>query len=142
MRKIFNNIGIHDYDKIADYILSFLPQTNTFCFYGNLGAGKTTIIKGICKRLAVTDNVSSPTYPIINEYTTANGDTVYHLDLYRLQSTDEAKQAGVEEVLFSDKTCLIEWPDNFEDLLPVPHVKIFIGKLDADKRTVEIELST
>ncbi len=142
MIKLFEAVDLEGYDEVSDFILSFLPQTNTFCFYGDLGAGKTTLIKTICSKLSVVDTVSSPTYPIINEYTTKNGDTIYHLDLYRLQSINEARQAGVEEVLYSDKTCLIEWPDNFEEILPIPHLKINIGKLDDRKRSVETLLTT
>jgi len=110
-----------------------------FCFYGNLGAGKTTLIKLICEHLKVIDSISSPTYPIINEYKTADNKIIYHIDLYRLKSIEEAMNIGIEDYLFSDHLCFIEWPDNFESILPDNHIKIKITKFD-DYR--EIVLST
>ena len=115
-----------------------LANTNTiFCFYGNLGAGKTTLIKLICEQLQVIDNISSPTYPIINEYKTIDNKTIYHIDLYRLKSIDEALNIGIEDYFYSDNLCFIEWPDNFEAILPDKHIKIKISKFD-ESRTIEI----
>ena len=115
-----------------------LANTNTiFCFYGNLGAGKTTLIKLICEQLHVIDNISSPTYPIINEYKTKDNKTIYHIDLYRLKSIDEALNIGIEDYFYSDNLCFIEWPDNFEAILPDKHIKIKISKFD-ESRTIEI----
>ena len=115
-----------------------LANTNTiFCFYGNLGAGKTTLIKLICEQLQVLDNISSPTYPIINEYKTIDNKTIYHIDLYRLKSIDEALNIGIEDYFYSDNLCFIEWPDNFEAILPDKHIKIKISKFD-ESRTIEI----
>ena len=108
-----------------------------FAFNGDLGAGKTTFINALCTYLDVSDSVSSPTFSIINEYRYPNG-RLYHIDLYRLNDEEEARQAGIEEVLYSGEICLVEWPSRapgifpdetvFVDLIPIngQHRKIII----------------
>ena len=131
--------SITELNPIVDKIIQLSKSHTVFCFYGNLGAGKTTLIKLICEQLQVIDSISSPTYPIINEYKTADNKIIYHIDLYRLKSVEEAMNIGIEDYLFSDNLCFIEWPDNFESILPDNHIKIKITKFD-DYR--EIVLST
>ncbi|MBK8353270.1 MAG: tRNA (adenosine(37)-N6)-threonylcarbamoyltransferase complex ATPase subunit type 1 TsaE [Saprospirales bacterium] len=131
--------SIAELNPIVDEIIQLSKSHTVFCFYGNLGAGKTTLIKLICEQLQVIDSISSPTYPIINEYKTADNKIIYHIDLYRLKSVEEAMNIGIEDYLFSDNLCFIEWPDNFESILPDNHIKIKITKFD-DYR--EIVLST
>ena len=131
--------SITELNPIVDKIIQLSKSHTVFCFYGNLGAGKTTLIKLICEHLKVIDSISSPTYPIINEYKTADNKIIYHIDLYRLKSVEEAMNIGIEDYLFSDNLCFIEWPDNFESILPDNHIKIKITKFD-DYR--EIVLST
>ncbi|MCB0508166.1 MAG: tRNA (adenosine(37)-N6)-threonylcarbamoyltransferase complex ATPase subunit type 1 TsaE [Bacteroidetes bacterium] len=130
--------SIAELAPVVDEILSLINKHSIFCFYGNLGAGKTTLIKLLCEKLKVMDNISSPTYPIINEYKTEDNNTIYHIDLYRLKSLEEAINIGLEDYLFSNNLCFIEWPDNFETLFPNAVIKIKITKLDEDKRTIEI----
>lgn len=129
--------SIEELQPIVDEIIQQSKSNTVFCFYGNLGAGKTTLIKLICEQLQVIDTISSPTYPIINEYKTKNNKTIFHIDLYRLKSIDEALNIGIEDYLFSDNLCLIEWPDNFESILPDKHIKIKISKFD-ESRNIEI----
>lgn len=131
--------SITELNPIVDKIIQLSKSHTVFCFYGNLGAGKTTLIKLICEQLKVIDSISSPTYPIINEYKTTDNKIIYHIDLYRLKSIEEAMNIGIEDYLFSDNLCFIEWPDNFESILPDNHIKIKITKFD-DYR--EIVLST
>ncbi len=131
--------SIAELNPIVDEIIQLSKSHAVFCIYGNLGAGKTTLIKLICEQLQVIDSISSPTYPIINEYKTADNKIIYHIDLYRLKSIEEAMNIGIEDYLFSDNLCFIEWPDNFESILPDNHIKIKITKFD-DYR--EIVLST
>ena len=121
---------IAELEPISDEIIRLLKENTVFCFYGNLGAGKTTLIKQVCKKLQVLDATSSPTYPIINEYKTKDNRIIYHIDLYRLKSIEEALNIGMEEYLFSNNLCFIEWPDNFESILPDKHIKIKIIKFD------------
>lgn len=129
---------IDDLDAVSMQITELTASYSIFCFYGEVGAGKTTLIKKICSQLDVIDTISSPTYPIINEYATHNNTIVNHIDLYRLSTIDEALQIGIEEYLDNGNLCFIEWPDNFESLLPTNHIKIFIRKLDTNNRSIEI----
>jgi len=87
-------------------------------FEGEMGAGKTTLIRFICAELGVQDEVSSPTFSLVNEYLTARKETIYHFDLYRLNTPEEALGFGIEEYLDSGKLCLIEWPGNLGEYLP------------------------
>ena len=127
--------SIQELNAVADEIILLSEKNTVFCFYGNLGAGKTTLIKLICEKLQVTDTISSPTYPIINEYHYPNG-IIYHIDLYRLKSIDEALNIGLEEYLYSGNLSFIEWPDNFESILPDKHIKIKISKFEEDRTIV------
>lgn len=137
---VFEVHSIEALTTVANEVIKLSKQKKVFCFYGNLGAGKTTLIKLICEQLKVTDSISSPTYPIINEYHNPEG-IIYHIDLYRLKSIDEALNIGLEEYLYSGNICFIEWPDNFESMLPDSPVKIFIRKLEEENRTIEIVCS-
>lgn len=128
--------SIEDLKPVVDEIIQLTQSNTIFCFYGNLGAGKTTLVKLICEQLKVLDNISSPTYPIINEYKTVDGKTIYHIDLYRLKSIDEAINIGIEDYFYSDHLCFVEWPDNFESILPDNHVKIKISKFDENREIV------
>ncbi len=129
--------NIDELESISQEIINLSEKNSVFCFYGNLGAGKTTLIKKICKTLHVSDSISSPTYPIINEYHYPNG-IIYHIDLYRLNSIEEALNIGLEEYLYSGNLCFIEWPDNFKSIIPDKHINIFIRKLEDESRTIEI----
>ena len=114
--------------EAKDYSLTDLPsvaaqivaeiQSPVILLIGSMGAGKTTLIKALCKVLQVEDEVSSPTYSLVNEYETEAGETIYHFDLYRLNSPEEALDFGVEEYLESGNICLIEWPEKIVDFLP------------------------
>lgn len=96
-----------------------------------MGAGKTTLVKAICQLLGSTDNLSSPSFSIVNEYLSSTQEIkIYHLDLYRLNDVSEAIEAGVQEYLYSDDYCLIEWPELIEPLLPEDVVKISITVMD------------
>lgn len=108
---------IKDWEVCAKSLLDRF-SAKTLCFQGDLGAGKTTFIQAICAELGIKDEVTSPTYSIIQEY--GNDSIVYHMDLYRLESYDQLMEIGIEEYLYSDHFCLIEWPDlildHFNDL--------------------------
>lgn len=108
-------------------------------FYGEMGVGKTTLIKEIFKQLQVMDNVSSPTFSLVNEYHTATNDIVYHFDFYRIDDEEEALDMGVEEYFYSNRWCLVEWPNKIENLLPLDSVKITITTNQDQLRTIELE---
>lgn len=129
--------GVADLDRAAKEIVDFTQKDLFFIFEGDMGAGKTTLIKSICKELGVKDVVSSPTFSIVNEY--AAGDrTVYHFDFYRIKNLQEAYDIGYEEYFYSDHICLIEWPEKIAELLPDHYVKIAITALDENTRRLSI----
>lgn len=109
-------------------------------FHGEMGSGKTTFIKALCENLGVKDNVSSPTFSIINEYQLDNGSSIYHMDLYRLKSEAEALMAGIEECLYSGQWCLIEWPEKAPGLLPENTLHCFLTTLPDNERKLQIKL--
>ncbi len=104
-------------------------------FEGEMGAGKTTIIKAICHTLGVIDEVSSPTFSLVNEYKTKDGKTIYHFDFYRIKNIEEVYDIGYEDYFFSGNICLIEWPEKIKELLKEEDVyKIKIEKVGDDGR--------
>jgi tRNA threonylcarbamoyladenosine biosynthesis protein TsaE len=124
-------------EDVAARIIRQFPQHRVFGFYGRMGAGKTTLIKSICHALGVTDMVNSPTFSIINEYRTVTGETVYHMDFYRLKSAGELMDIGYEDYLYSGNYCLIEWPEKFQELLPEESVYITIEvEEDSESRLI------
>ena len=123
---------------IASQLLNFAGNERIFVFYGDMGAGKTTFIKTICRELGVTDAVSSPTFSIVNEYIGANTG-VYHFDFYRLKNQNEALDMGYEEYFYSGHYCFIEWPEKIPDMLAAHYVSIKIEVLNDDARAITIE---
>lgn len=119
--------------KVAREILAFGGTFRNFTFTGDLGAGKTALIKAICAELNVPDETSSPTFAIVNEYRCGDGTPVAHMDLYRLKDTDEMVDAGLREY-FDDRTyCFVEWPEKFSDLLPLDRVAVSITVKDGTR---------
>lgn len=119
--------------KTAKQILSFAQDKKIFCFYGELGAGKTTLIKELCKQLGVTDKGSSPTFSLINEYQNKDEKKIFHFDLYRLKNESEIYDIGYEDYLFSGNYCFIEWPEKIERLLPPDCVKVKIDVKEGER---------
>ena len=101
-----------------------------------MGAGKTTFTKAICKVLGVPDSVNSPTFTIINEYRTKEGEPVYHFDFYRIDKLEEAYDIGFDEFVDSGRLCLIEWPEKIEKLLPEETLRVYIKVLPDDSREI------
>lgn len=134
--------SIDDIYTVANEIIEQLEigtgneKASCLAFYGEMGAGKTTLIKAICKELGVKDTTSSPTFAIINEYVAKNSLPVHHFDFYRINSEFEAYDFGYEEYLYSGELCLIEWPEKIENLLPVPYIKIQILVENDERRKV------
>ena len=128
MSQTFQIEKIEDWQKIVDEILPNL-QHNILLLKGNLGAGKTTFSQFLMKNLGSTDEVSSPTYAIVNEYNSPKG-KVFHFDLYRLKKIEEAYDFGIEEYLDNAFLCIIEWPEIYEEeLADLPHHEITINNL-------------
>jgi tRNA threonylcarbamoyladenosine biosynthesis protein TsaE len=127
-----------DLSEIARQLVSQFNNERVIAFYGEMGAGKTTLIKSVCKALGTEDAVSSPTYSLVNEYHTLQGDSIYHFDFYRIESLAEAIDLGFDEYLYSNSYNLIEWPEKIIDLLPSQYVKVSIKLMDND-RIIDME---
>ncbi len=109
-------------------------------FEGEMGAGKTTLISALAKAMAVLDDVSSPTFSLVNEYETATGQPVYHFDFYRIDSVEEAERIGAAEYLDSGYLCLVEWPARVEPLLPVPRLEVRLAVRPDETRTIYLKI--
>jgi tRNA threonylcarbamoyladenosine biosynthesis protein TsaE len=113
--------------SVAKQVLDAFPDSRVFALYGRMGAGKTTLIKELCRELDVADEVQSPTFSIVNEYKTAENDSVYHFDFYRINKIEEVFDIGYEDYVYSGSYCFIEWPELAEDLLPEGTVRLEIS---------------
>ena len=140
MNKEFHIHGVDALTEVSDYLIAQRNEADVIAFYGSMGAGKTTLIKNLCHRMGVTDEVNSPTFAIVNEYATSEGESVYHFDFYRIKKLEEAYDIGFENYFYSGNLCLIEWPEMIEPLLPDHHsrVQLRLGATD-DDRIIEIE---
>ncbi len=117
---------INDINVVAKEFLELNKDNKVFAFYGEMGTGKTTFIKAICKQLNVISQVTSPTFSIVNEYVTDTDDKIYHFDLYRLKNLEELLDVGFEEYILSDNYIFIEWPEISEDILPENTSNIYL----------------
>lgn len=108
-------------------MIAQLPNQRVFLLFGEMGAGKTTLIKSLCLALGVSDTVNSPTFTLVNEYLDGHGDSVYHFDLYRLEKESEALDFGIEDYLCSGQYCFIEWPEKASRLMPEDAARITIS---------------
>ena len=131
-------ILIKDKRSLQAAAKKFLENTvgmRIFAFYGSMGAGKTTFIKAVCEALGSADIVTSPTFTLINEYISANGEPIYHIDFYRIKKQEEVYDFGLEEYLTGESYCFMEWPELVEELLPAETVRVRIT-IDNDEQRV------
>ncbi len=131
--------SVEELPAVARQLLETYPEERFYAFFGKMGAGKTTLIKELCAQLGVEDNVCSPTFAIINEYSSGEGEPVYHFDFYRLKSLDEAYDLGYEEYFYSGCYCFSEWTEKIEPLLPEHYLRVAIDEVDA-VRTLTAEV--
>ncbi|MDP3946920.1 MAG: tRNA (adenosine(37)-N6)-threonylcarbamoyltransferase complex ATPase subunit type 1 TsaE [Lutibacter sp.] len=134
---MIKNYALDELPAIAKEVIKS-AKNKVLLFYGEMGVGKTTLIKEIVKQLGSSDGVSSPTFSLVNEYHAVNGDKIYHFDFYRINNEYEALDIGVEEYFYSDCWCLIEWPNKVENLLPLNSVTITITANKDQLRTIEL----
>ena len=121
-------------ESLANELISFGNDSKIWAFYGEMGAGKTTFIREICRRFGVKENVSSPTFSLINEYSDKLGNPIFHFDFFRIENEKEAINIGCEEYFESGSLCMIEWPEKILNLLPHPHIKIHISVEETKRR--------
>lgn len=127
-------------DEINNVAKKTLLETKNkvILFHGKMGVGKTTLIKELTRELGVTDATSSPTFSLVNEYKSSNGEIIYHFDLYRLKSESEALDIGFDEYVYSGNRCFIEWPEKIPNLLPDHYTEIYIQLEQDGKRKLEL----
>ena len=123
----------------AEEIIRSLGGRTIVAFRGEMGAGKTTLIREIAAELGAKDTVTSPTFAIINQYAAAEGRTLYHFDFYRIDRLEEAYDFGYEEYFDSGDLCLVEWPEKIEPLLPENTMNVRITALSEQERRIEID---
>lgn len=124
-------------DTVAHRLLAEGRRYPTWLFDGEIGAGKTTLIKALCRALGVVSPVQSPTFSIVNEYTTHEGHSVYHFDCYRLRNEAEALDIGIEEYFYSGNYCFVEWPERIASLWPATYYQVRISADSDGRRTVK-----
>ena len=132
------NYSLENLSEVASEVIASV-ENKTLLFYGQMGVGKTTLIKEICKQLGVLDTISSPTFSLVNEYQTSKKDKVFHFDFYRITDEEEALDMGIEDYLYNNDWCLIEWPENIENLLPLDAVEIHLSLLNDEERNIQLK---
>ena len=132
------SLAIKNIDNIREAAREFIGhigEHRVFAFYGEMGAGKTTFIKAICEELGVEDVITSPTFAIVNEYTSSDG-PIYHFDFYRIKKLEEVYDMGFEDYFYSGALCFIEWPELIEEVLPEDAVKVSIKEEEDGTRSI------
>ena len=128
MSKIFYAKKVQELNEIAKAIVEVFENEKKIVFFGEMGVGKTTLIKYICKALNVQDVVTSPTFSVVNQYRNKDGNSLYHFDFYRIENQEELFDLGLEEYLYSDNYCFIEWPEKAKGLLSDNFVQVQMTK--------------
>jgi tRNA threonylcarbamoyladenosine biosynthesis protein TsaE len=135
------DVGLNDLRRVAEDIVSSAAKVNVWLFHGEMGAGKTTLIKMIGKVLGVDDSITSPTFSIVNEYQASDQKKVFHFDFYRIKNENEAYDIGVEEYFYSGHYCFVEWPEKIPGILPERKADINITIEDNTHRTIVVSVS-
>ena len=130
--------SLENIQEIAKELISTV-KSRYLLFYGEMGTGKTTLIKEMVKQLGVQDVSHSPTFSLVNEYLSQKGETIYHFDFYRIEKEEEAYDIGIEEYFYGNNWCLIEWPEKVENLLPLESVVIRLTLNPDHTRTIQID---
>lgn len=125
--------------EAAEAIIANSGGRGVVAFFGEMGAGKTTLIREICEQLGVSDTVTSPTFALVNHYMSGNGADIYHFDFYRIEKLEEAYDLGYDEYFDSGALCLVEWPEKIEQLLPPETLKVNIKVTGPESRLITIQ---
>ena len=132
--------NIDKLDKAAAWLIEESDNARQFAFYGEMGVGKTTLIKSICNALGAQDIVTSPTFAIVNEYRIKSDELVYHFDFYRIEKKEEVFDFGFEDYLYSGAYCFMEWPEKIEGILPADVVRVFVVENPDGSRIIKLDI--
>ena len=132
--------NLSDINIAATQIIDHLEVHKVIAFHGNMGSGKTTLIRATCIHLGVTENISSPTFSIIHEYKGMSESIIYHIDLYRLKDEQEAINAGLEDCVYSGNPCFVEWPGKIAQILPHGVLNVYLERMPDDRRMLRIKV--
>lgn len=130
--------SINDLPKIAEKLILDFGTSNVILFFGEMGVGKTTLIKVLCEKLGVEEGTSSPTFSIVNEYLSKRDQSIYHFDFYRIEEETEVLDLGYEDYFYGDKYCFVEWPEKIPNLLPHNAVRVNIVQDEDDNRLISV----
>ena len=137
---LFEHVAQRDLEDISRQCLKEAGGQKIWLFFGEMGAGKTTFVKELCRQLGVTDTMGSPTFSIVNEYAAPHG-KVYHFDFFRIKNEAEAFDIGTEEYFYSGNYCFIEWPEKVAGLIPENHVKVELRLESETLRTIALSVN-
>lgn len=139
-RDRFREVTLSDLPGVARQIIQQLDKAKVWLFFGELGSGKTTLIKVLGSELGVEDSMSSPSFSIVNEYKTTEGLTIYHFDFYRIKTEMEAMDIGIDDYFYSGSPCFVEWPEQIPSLVPPEHGEVRITIDKDNQRTIAISV--
>jgi tRNA threonylcarbamoyladenosine biosynthesis protein TsaE len=131
--------SIEEISDAAQWFWSIPGNNTVFAFHGQMGAGKTTFIRELCKLKGVEDVVTRPSFSLVNEYRLPDGGSIFHIDLYRIRDEEEARQAGMEDVLYSGSICFAEWPEKAPDLFPPGIVDVYLEVMPDGLRRIKLQ---
>lgn len=135
-----NDISLAELDNLAEELLECIGNRKIWLLFGEMGSGKTTLVKSIGRHLGVAETMSSPTFSLVNEYPASDG-KIYHIDLFRLKSEKEVIDIGMEEYFKSGQLCFVEWPERLGSATPTHHAKVRITPTDALHRRIDYQLT-
>lgn len=139
-RLAWHEVKQEDLAALTEVLLKEGGHCPVWLFHGEMGAGKTTLIKSLCARLGVEEVMSSPTFSIVNEYNTRDDGKIYHFDYYRIKNEAEAYDIGSEEYFYSGNLCFVEWPEKIPSLIPAEHIKVSIALENQNHRTIALSV--
>jgi tRNA threonylcarbamoyladenosine biosynthesis protein TsaE len=139
-QQVFSAVTLTELPAVAREVVSHVDQYKVWIFHGEMGSGKTTLIKEICKQLMVVDVMSSPTFSIVNEYETRTHGKIFHFDFYRIRHEAEAFDIGTDEYFYSGFPCFVEWPEKIPSLVPTTYGEVKLTLDNNNERTIAISL--